>query len=256
MISEWDTFYGRALPLSFAISLLADRKKCNAETDEQAQKNCMATEAKKVLKDFKEWPKEWGELPNIKHLSYLRGLDGKVVEDEERKTEDRGLPPPSPDVEKHPEDASGPAQLDYIRRLALEYKRNSADFRAIGILGSDVYDKLLLVRALRDVFPDAIFFTTDLDARLWNHSEIRWTRNMVIASSLGLRLVEDRDEAQPASGDEKFAEVLDEVKKRQRQLSPFRDNYQTSVYYATLFGPRTSGDSRPKGPADRTPSII
>ena len=34
------------------------------------------------------------------------------------------------------------------------------------MLGSDVYDKLLILQALRPAFPRAVFFTTDLNARL------------------------------------------------------------------------------------------
>ena len=64
----------------------------------------------------------------------------------------------------------GRGQLDYVLRLAAALKeeeaKNGEEFRAIGVLGSDVYDKLLILQALRPTFPRAIFFTTDLNARL------------------------------------------------------------------------------------------
>ncbi len=44
-------------------------------------------------------------------------------------------------------------------------KQGEKGFRAIGILGSDVYDKLLILRALRPRFPDVVFFTNNLDAQ-------------------------------------------------------------------------------------------
>ena len=58
-----------------------------------------------------------------------------------------------------------------------------AGIRAIGILGSDPYDKLVILEALRHRFPEAVFFTTDLDARLWNAPSLRLTHNLVVASS-------------------------------------------------------------------------
>lgn len=233
LISEWDTYYGRALPLSFAISLLThDEDQCQ-ETASAASAGCVNTPGK-ILREFREDPKEWEGLPEIQHVSYLRGLDGlKVDQGAQDESDDRSSRGP----EAHPEDASGPAQLDYVRRLAMELDNQSADqpIRAVGILGSDVYDKLLLIRALRDTFPSAVFFTTDLDARLWNQAELKWTRNLVVASSLGLRLVEHGDEARSVTDDPADNEVVETVRKRQSQLPPFRDNYQTSVYYAALL---------------------
>ena len=56
------------------------------------------------------------------------------------------------------------------------WKEACPGFKAIGVLGSDVYDKLLILQALKQNFPHAIFFTTDLDARLFPPREIQWTR--------------------------------------------------------------------------------
>ena len=117
--------------------------------------------------------------------------------------------------------AEGPSQLDYIPRLAdhieqvnreLFVDSPAAQIRAIGVLGSDLYDKLLTLQALRPRFPNAIFFTTDLDARLWHPNQLKWTRNMVVASSFGLEL-------QP---------------ELQQDIPPFRDSYQTAEYLSCL----------------------
>jgi len=58
-------------------------------------------------------------------------------------------------------------QSDYLRRLARQMKednarwqRGSSGIRAIGLLGSDVYDKLMILRALRPQFPDAVSLPT------------------------------------------------------------------------------------------------
>lgn len=83
--------------------------------------------------------------------------------------------------------------------------------RAIGVLGSDVYDKLLILRALRDRFPKAIFFITDLDARLYYHTERPWTRNLIVVSSYGLQL---------------HPHWQNDI------IPPFRSTYQTSLFDA------------------------
>ena len=61
------------------------------------------------------------------------------------------------------------------------------------------------------LFPNAIFFTTDIDARLLHPDELAWTQNLVIASNFDLRL----------------------NNQLQRSVPPFRDNYQTSLFLST-----------------------
>ena len=82
--------------------------------------------------------------------------------------------------------------------------------KAIGVVGSDVYDKLIVLRALKKEFPHIIFFTTDLDARLFHPSEIDYTRNLIVGSSFGLRL----------------------PRQDQAHIPPFRSVYQTSMFKA------------------------
>jgi hypothetical protein len=177
-------------------------------------------------------------------FTYLRGLDG--------------LAPPAPDSAGSSgssdsksataagtsaqapvavEAATGPRQLDYLRRLTRELASRRDDptcqwiskelnlgdqsnaayrcgrrIKAIGVVGSDLYDKLLILQALRSAFPRYIFFTTDLDARLTDDQNLMWTRELVVGSSLGLSL---RPELQGS-------------------IPPFRDSYQAATYYSTL----------------------
>ncbi len=79
------------------------------------------------------------------------------------------------------------------------------------MLGQDVYDKLLLIQALRESFPDAIFFTDTLDARYLNPAVLGYTRNLVVASPFGLEL------------------------NRNLQLgaTPFRGSEQVAIFLAT-----------------------
>ena len=110
----------------------------------------------------------------------------------------------------------GNNQFDYIIRIGEEMKEREREsgekFRAIGILGSDVYDKLLLLQALRPLFPNVAFFTTDLDASFTHPQELEWTKNLLVASSHGLALNE----------------------KLQCGAAPFRFSYQTSIFQSVL----------------------
>ena len=160
----------------------------------------------------------------VREYGYLLGVDGE-------------LPPGSPELPNglrrtngdettydrpigssfmataHREQSFGVAQLDYVRRLA---DRIANDFVGsdgpvvIGILGSDVYDKLLILQALRERLPKATFFTTDLDARLTDPDVYTWTRNLIVGSAYGLT-VEDLKGA------------------------GFRDSYQTALYRAVTL---------------------
>jgi hypothetical protein len=160
----------------------------------------------------------------VLRFHYLRGLDGVVPRRSESK--ESSAPGGKSDAAKparpSPEDlerAEGQSQFDYLRRLAArvvatQSARPDRRLTAIGVVGTDLYDKLLLLQALRADFPHAVFFTTDLDARLLHPREYRWTRNLIVASSYGLQL---REEAQ-------------------HDAPPFRSNYQTATFLAALTG--------------------
>lgn len=204
LVAEWDTFYGRSLPKTFvdAVREISDNEQCHP-ANEQTE-----------------------DLPWIHRFSYLRGIDGKIPG--EKNPDTKPSSDSDADVEEDTdrlERSYGRSQYDYLRRLGdrvfqlnERLKRNGkGSIKAIGVLGSDFYDKLLVLQALRQRFPDALFFTTDLDARLLHPANSRWTRNVIVASSFGLEL---REEIQ---GD----------------VPPFRDNYQTSVFLSTLIALKT-----------------
>ena len=220
LISEWDTLYGRSLPRTFAaVAAVASTKGGSGDNG-----HALETEINKLRRD--EWPK-W-----ISHHSYLAGLDGelpargngKTDGKDNEKGEDGILSKGKAWYEGQSQHArenvalkpEGRGQLDYVVRLAEALKKeeaNNVEFKAIGVLGGDVYDKLLILQALRDKFPRAVFFTTDLNARLAYPGQWESTRNLIIASHYGLEL-------QPAL---------------QTPIPPFRDSYQTSLFYAVLM---------------------
>jgi len=201
LVSEMDTSFGRSLPRTFA----------NAYCSESGQTGTCKN--------------------NILQYSYLRGIDGitpgsrkegsaKAPGSETKQMNKREMMQGDIRVRR----SAGTGQFDYLRRLAstIQVKdrqlraTGKGRIRAIGVLGSDVYDKLLILRALRSEFPRVLFFTTDLDAQLLHPSEFRWARNLVVASSFDLDL---RSELQG-------------------EIPPFRDSYQTSLFFSTQLATR------------------
>lgn len=209
LISEWDTFYGRELPKAFERSLCSHLKDDDHE-------NCIQRIKQSVFQ-----------------YSYMRGIDGKLPGDEKsaRETADPNKAKAGDLSQKASvELASGKSQVDYLRRLANQLsdtdaklkKQGGKGIEAIGILGSDVFDKLLILRALRERFPDAIFFTTDLDANYMHPDNFKWTRNMIVASTFGLQPKWDSgSNIKLASGPG-------------IKIPPFRSSYQTAIYCSTL----------------------
>jgi hypothetical protein len=218
LIGEWDSFYGRALPIEFRAAACAKVATFSKADLEQID----------VKVDIKEWcrtvpsaidlqiqrPADYESLKlNVQRYSYLSGLDGEVPGDDSV-IAGRGTQGKTGDQLKDAqlERPEGTGQLDYVRALVARIHDEGEGARAIGILGTDPYDSLLIIKALRPSFPHAIFFTVDLDARHLHRSEYKSTRNMVTASPFGLQL---------AGG-------------LQRDVPPFRSSYQTSAYLATL----------------------
>src|SRR5262249_8721012 len=109
---------------------------------------------------------------HIYSYTYLRGIDGKLPSDKKDGKETKA-PAESGDKNtqsslRPTEQTEGLNQADDVRRLADELRNLDTSLRpkAVGLLGSDVYDKLELLKALRPVLPEAVFFTNNLDARL------------------------------------------------------------------------------------------
>ena len=184
---------------------------------------------------------------HVDTFGYLRGVDGELPPEvlsgryAAGIDEDGATPSLSANgtirVRATPEHAAGVARLDYVRRLADLISQHDAvpgdsapdafvarPVRpvAIGVLGSDVYDKLLVLQALREQIPSAVFFTTDLDARLTERSNYAFTRNLIVASTYG------------------FTVATDDI----ARSAVFRSSYETALYRAvtlTLDGAHHGG---------------
>ncbi|WIE47465.1 hypothetical protein [Pseudomonas sp. GM17] len=200
LVSEWDSFYSRALSESFKSQVAQD---AGIEGKDQVAVN------------------DW-----VLRFSYLRGVDGRVPEeaasgnkapgsDDNKNSKDKNTLDLSP-LEK----SDGNSQLDYLRRLADHIAREDEAYRrkgtsgigAIGVLGADTYDKLLVLQALKGRMPNKVFFSTNLDARMLQRGQAQTTRNLVLAAPYGLTL----------------------TRALQQDVPPFRESLQSAVFIAVL----------------------
>jgi hypothetical protein len=202
LVAEWDTYYGRSF---YDVFIEAAIKEDVLLQEKEREKQRIAR--------------------RVHRISYLRGIDGSLPGEKENIKDEKAEAKSDPLKDtKSLEQPIGKSQYDYLRRLAEETYRLDQDLqankkgeiKAIGVMGTDFYDKYLVLQALRQRFPDVIFFTTDLDARFLHPDNIKWTRNLVVASNFGLSLRKDHE-----------VDIQGEV-------PPFRDNYQTSVFLAVL----------------------
>jgi len=178
LISEWDTAYGRSF--------------------------------QKTMNNNKN-----GAHLCFEHFSYQRGIDGQVPGSKKNSKSNSEVKSQN----QNSNNAELQNQFDYLIRLSDQIKNqspdgenfeNSGDFKAFGILGSDFYDKLSVLKTLRKRFPGRVFFTTDLDARYFHRHEFPTVRNLLVASGFDLKL----------------------NRIWQKDIPPFRDGYQTATFFA------------------------
>jgi hypothetical protein len=136
LLSEWDTFYGQTLLK--AVSLESG---CGEDAD----------------------------CPWIHQLTYLKGLDGQLPSAERIEEGKQTSVPDNAKSQTLYADLDRPVgrgQFDYLRRMIeqlhqlddlLRERKSWGGIKVVGILGSDVFGKLLLLRALRREFPTRYF---------------------------------------------------------------------------------------------------
>jgi hypothetical protein len=202
LIYEADSLYARTLVAKFAQAL---RERCSGLADPQ-RKRCLYLQESR-----------------LRSFEYLRGLDGDSGgagdADASAKRDDGGDAKAKPAAKERP---YGPSQYDYLRRMSRSIVDIQASLlsqrgwmkpriRAVGVFGSDTFDKLLILQAVKPLLPEASFFTVDLDARFLEPDQYAWTRNLLIASNFGLEL----------------------DPRLQQRSPPFRDTYQSGAFLAT-----------------------
>ncbi|MCW8936226.1 MAG: hypothetical protein OQK98_16050 [Gammaproteobacteria bacterium] len=205
LIGEWDTSYSRNFKTLFKEKISTVVKKANEPSNTE---NIDINKAIEYTTQNIDW---------LYSFFYLRGLDGEISKNnnsDDTKTKSKSSSD-SKNSKKSFRRAAGANQFDYLRRLGVQISDlekkyiDKGTIRAIGIVGSDTYDKLLILQALRYRFPDVLFFTTDLDARMLHQDENKYTRNLVVASAFGL---------------------TPENKNHHYHGLAFRDSYQTALY--------------------------
>lgn len=212
LLTEWDTPYGRSLNTTFV-----------AEAFDQSVNEIIGRlpYSEKTFSGDRE--KRFSDLGKRVHAyRYLRGIDGQLPGDSGKdNSREQGQKNQSTRDTVAVEATEGLNQSDYLRRLARELKEADARWQrednqgicAIGLLGSDIYDKMMILRALRPEFPSAVFFTNNYDAHFERRDEWDDTHNLIIASP--------------------FGNSLPDIYCRQH-VAPFRDSDQTSTYVGTL----------------------
>ena len=203
ILSEWDTPYGRSLSTAFV-----------AEACDQS--------INRVIESHPDNRPQWIHL-----YQYLRGIDGRLPGDVGKENQrDQAQKTQLGQDTVAIEATEGLNQSDYLRRLARRINEDSRRWlrqagqreggigvRAIGLLGSDIYDKLMILRALRPQFPDAIFFTNNYDAHFERRDDWEDIHNLIIASPFGSGLPGNYF---------------------RQHIPPFRDTNQTSTFIGTL----------------------
>ena len=179
-------------------------------------------------------PCHGGGVVDVDTYAFFGGLDGVTLEGASK--QQRAVPRANrtdKDSNKEPEIEwpENRDQRDYIRRLVRNLQAGGdhgakSPVRAIGVIGQDVHDKLLLIQALRPAFTEQTIFTTDMDARLFHPDVTRYMRNVVVSSALPLSPRELRPFFAPAP-----------------KVAPFRDSYQTATYLAVRYAAMDGSDS-------------
>jgi hypothetical protein len=213
LIGEWDSLYSQTLLKLFDGKLCAQAGTCiesytylaglDGVTVPAAHESGAAGESRSpdagaspagggmgVGSSAVEWPESRDQRDYIRWLA-------KELSDSEATPADRGL-----------------RRLDAIGDTPRAASGNRGRIDAIGLIGSDVHDKLLLLEALRRDFPDRNIFTTDLDSRYLHPRALPFTRNLLVASTYPLQ-------AEPGV--------------------PMRDDYQVSTFNAARLA---AGDQR------------
>jgi len=244
LVSEWDTAYGRALPKLFRDEVA--RRWCQYRRRLSCRNNgsgCLDDYGCTLGKDkygattneavwSQKSPPAW-----VHSFSYMRGLDGASSADTVEAFTDAAvlqdgkidlLALAAGEDAGFKEPAIGTNQYDYLRRLTQQVveldkalkRQNRGAIRAFGVLGTDYYDKLLILQALKERFPSHLYFTTDLDAGLLDAKVFAQTRNLIVATPFALHLQHGLDT--PA------------VKSLQGGFPPFRHALQTSLFLTIL----------------------
>jgi hypothetical protein len=234
ILTEWDSPYGRSLATTFE---------------------------KEAAPKGKYKDKDGNEVTTcISSYRYMHGIDGRLPGDSAKgdNQTQKNQPPQGP---APTEATEGLDQSDFLRRLARKLKdedtharrKGERGIRAIGLLGSDIYDKLMILRALRPEFRDALFFTNNFDAHFERREDWGDVRNLIVASPFCDRL----PRIGPSPCDKSSEQIRSTTSTKlspgtapfEQHVAPFRDTNQTAMFAAALIATdRLSPSDIPRQP--------
>ncbi|RKT44224.1 hypothetical protein [Thiocapsa rosea] len=213
IVGQLDTAYSRRLRDA------VQRQWCVATCNEEPESERKGRQPKHTGSEIPDTTSMETCKSEFVSFGYLRGIDGQ--------TPGASTAAASTSNSGGIERAAGDAQIDYLRRMrgALLIKdealrsacsirdrfKRQCGIQAIGVLGNDYYDKILVLQALKPAFPNAVFFTTDIEADMWHPEHNPYTRNLIVASGFGLTLSDAC----------------------QLSVPPLRDSYQAASLLAT-----------------------
>jgi hypothetical protein len=243
VFAEWDTLYGRAMADTFR-AMAGGGPYSDTENDYYADLNRdILTELTQV--GCKNLIPCSNRSIKVTVVPYLRGLDGASTLYRQNYVALRAVKAADKENSDHNqnsrntiEPAEGTTQFDYIRRLVNSMYLQKVPFwpqverpDAIVIFGTDVYDKLALLKFLRQALKNCAYFTTDLDALYWHSHYIEYTKDLIVASSFPLRMSPNTSGNTTGCRD---SEVPIE----------FRDSYQSAAYWTVTRCLTEGGDLR------------
>jgi hypothetical protein len=217
------------------------------------------TYSRGLIEEIKQTLKSEGvSADRVDVYTYLRGLDGGLEGDasqSETPAKNKTNTPVAEAIEaamkgRLPmEGSAGSSQFDYLRRLAIQLGNREQQSRvlAVGVLGSDVYDKLLVLQALRPELPQTVFFTTEMDALYLHADNEEVARNLIVASATELRCDSASEDWQvPPMRDSYQVVLFDAVKRIATGKDPFPPQPTTAKLLEIGAGSAVSLDTSPR----------
>jgi hypothetical protein len=204
------------------------------------------------------------KLQTLHVFRYFRGLDGRTSQKDDETKKTASAAGSTKDTTAPQERSQGQSQFDYLLRIAswareqndrlgskaresgpfFDLRPTGRSIRAVVVLGSDVYDKLAILHALRERLPQAIFATTDLDAGFLQNDQLRWTRNLVVATGHDLRLHKNTSGCKPGEDCKADQAPADGGVNPQHGAPPFRDSYQSAMFLAVSKALAAAGNDQ------------
>jgi len=113
------------------------------------------------------------------------------------------------------------AVTDYLVRTMegqISDQTEREHIKAVGVFANSAEDKLAILRVAKPMFPNATFFTVDMDARYSETANLPFTRNLLVVSHFGLEIKMSCP-----------LRAIDDYNTLNKPLK-FRNTYQTSLF--------------------------